>query len=478
MRFARTIAPTGSWKCRAWVWVLVGWVGWGVMGQTWGAEGTELRFPPPDFETHVMPLTEYPAARAQGWQWVDVGVLIGCLVLATWLVYGRRSRTGVVWLSVFSLAYFGFFRQGCVCAIGSVQNVALAWGGNDYRLPVGVAIFFGAPLLTALFFGRTFCSAVCPHGALQDLVLVKPVRVPRWLESGLGVVPYLFLGAGVIFAATGASFVICRFDPIVPVFRGSGGMGMVITGGVLLAVGLFVGRPYCRFLCPYGALLRLASSLSRWRVRITPDVCTQCQLCRESCPYGVIREPDAGLKKPAEVRTVRQQVWRYLVILPVLIGLGMLAGGGFGKVAARWHPTVDLAERFAAASLGTGVPPATLAERVALERAERQARELVPQALALKERFGRAGIWFGAWCGLVIGVRLLSVGMVRRRTEFEPDRGACLTCARCFSSCPQERIRRGLAPQPETTVAPACLHTAERPSVTAKGGGAGMGGGE
>jgi O-antigen ligase len=42
---------------------------------------------------------------------------------------------------------------------------------------------------------------VCPHGALQDLVLLKPVKVPAWLEQALSVLPYIYLGAGVMFAA-------------------------------------------------------------------------------------------------------------------------------------------------------------------------------------------------------------------------------------------------------------------------------------
>jgi polyferredoxin len=123
-------------------------------------------------------------------------MLVGCLGLASWLVYRRRSRRGVVALSMFSLGYFGFYREGCVCAIGSVQNVALTLGSGSYALPVGVAVFFAAPLLVALFFGRTFCAAVCPHGALQDLVLVKPLNLPRWLESGLGVLPSCISGGG------------------------------------------------------------------------------------------------------------------------------------------------------------------------------------------------------------------------------------------------------------------------------------------
>ncbi|MBX3747000.1 MAG: 4Fe-4S binding protein [Verrucomicrobiae bacterium] len=436
----------------------------------------ELRFPPPDFESgHVMPETEYPSARAAAWAWVDVAVLLGALGWATWLVHRGRSRRGVVWVSVFSVLYFGFFREGCVCAIGSVQNVALALGGHGYALPVTVGMFFAAPLVFALFFGRTFCAAVCPHGALQDLVLVRPVRVPRWLESGLGLVPYLFLGAGVAFAATGAAFVICRLDPFIPIFRTSGGMGMVVTGGVLLAVGMFVGRPYCRFLCPYGALLRVVSALSKWRVRVTPDVCTSCRLCPEACPYDAIREADPVPARPAVLGQARRRVVGWLVGLPLLMAAGALLGGWAGGAASRLDPTVRLMA-LRAEVLGGGTTDGWRhSDRLALERADREADELNLQAAQTRERFRTAGIGFGVWSGLVVGWRLISLGMVRRRTEFEPDRAACVACARCFESCPQERIRLGLAPEPvSVAMTPRVLPGSVVPG--SKAGGCGCGG--
>ena len=171
----------------------------------------EQRFPPPDFESgHKLPITTTPAARAVLFQYLDVAVLAACLGLGSWLVYRQRSRKGLMALSIFSVLYFGFWRKGCVCAIGSLQNVALALCDRGYAVPLVVTAFFVLPLVFALFAGRTFCAAVCPHGALQDLVLLKPIKVPAWLEQALSVLPYIYLGAGVLFAATGSAFIICQ----------------------------------------------------------------------------------------------------------------------------------------------------------------------------------------------------------------------------------------------------------------------------
>jgi hypothetical protein len=167
-------------------------------------------------------------------QYLDVAVLAGSLALATWLVYKRRSRKGLMALSIFSMLYFGFWRKGCVCAIGSLQNVSLALCDRSYAVPLGVVAFFILPLVVALFAGRSFCAGVCPHGALQDLVLLKPVKVPPWLEQALSVLPFIYLGAGVLFAATGSAFIICQYDPFVPIFRLSGRTLMVLSGAALL----------------------------------------------------------------------------------------------------------------------------------------------------------------------------------------------------------------------------------------------------
>ena len=84
------------------------------------------RFPPPDFEEdYQMPLPQQPAPVPLWREYGDVGVLFLALLAATVLALKWRSRTGMVWLCLFSLAYFGFFRKGCVCSVGSLQNVAL-----------------------------------------------------------------------------------------------------------------------------------------------------------------------------------------------------------------------------------------------------------------------------------------------------------------------------------------------------------------
>ena len=167
------------------------------------------RFPPPEFESgHELPQTTYPFPESGWFGVLDVAVLLAALGLVSHFVLARRSRSGVLGMAVFSLIYFGFWRDGCICAIGAVQNVSLALFNPEYALPLTVAAFFLLPIVFTLFFGRVFCAGVCPLGALQEIATIRPIKVPMWLEHALRMFPYVYLGTAVLLAATGSAFVI------------------------------------------------------------------------------------------------------------------------------------------------------------------------------------------------------------------------------------------------------------------------------
>jgi polyferredoxin len=239
------------------------------------------------------PDVQKPLPRGWWLEVLDVVLLGAAMAAAVWIVLRRRNRRWLVFLTIACLAYFGFYREGCICPIGSIQNVAVALADPTYSIPiVAIAVFF-LPLLVALFFGRAFCGGVCPLGAMQELVVVKPLRVPRRLDQALGLLKYVYLALAILFALKPAltrDFLICRFDPFVGFFRFTGEPYMLAIGGVFLIGGMFLGRPYCRYLCPYGGLLAWCSRLARKGVTITPDKELDCGLCTNACPYGAIEQ--------------------------------------------------------------------------------------------------------------------------------------------------------------------------------------------
>jgi hypothetical protein len=108
---------------------------------------------------------------------------------------------------------------------------------------------------------------------------------------------------------------------------------------------------------------------------------------------------------------------------------------------SRAHRTVSLAERVQLEDAGR-VKGSTLASD-AFRRSGLTRDELMRRALALRAPLRRAGGWMGAYMGLVIGVTLLGLCVRRTRRDFLPDRATCLSCARCFQTCPREEVRLG-----------------------------------
>jgi len=109
------------------------------------------------------------------------------------------------------------------------------------------------------------------------------------------------------------------------------------------------------------------------------------------------------------------------------------------------HPTVSLAERFLATH---DEPPKTgvlSPDDLALDRARQHPEQILEEARALQRKFSTGAWLFGAWIGAVVGIKLVSLSLHRRRKDYEPSRGECLACARCFEFCPNEMVRRGIS---------------------------------
>ena len=395
---------------------------------------TVQRFPKPDFESgYERPELQTPEARHLMLEYLDVFVLIAALSLASWLVLKKRSRRGVFLLMIFSLIYFGFWRKGCVCSVGSVQNVVYALFSNAYAIPITVLAFFIVPLIFTLFFGRTFCAAVCPLGAIQDAVVLKPTRLPIWLNQTLGIIPYIYLGLAVLFAATGAGFLICRYDPFVGFFRFGGSFNMILFGAFMLLLGTVVARPYCRFLCPYGVLLNWMSRLSRRHMSITPSECINCRLCEASCPFDAINFPNE--EKPPESREKRT---RRILLLSILIPVIIAGSGWIGALLhvplSKGHFTVALAEEIKLEETGQQTEPSD--ETDAFRSAGKPIQELYAEAREIQRQFKIGGWILGLFIGMVFSAKLFNLSVFKRQTIYEADRGNCYSCARCMDYCP------------------------------------------
>lgn len=398
--------------------------------------GAEFRFPMPEFESgYHHPEMNIPAPSRTP-ALVDLSLLAATLSFTAWAVLKRRSRNLVLMTAVFSLLYFGFYRKGCVCSVGSIQNMLGVFLEGSPGVPYVVAGFFFLPLLFALYFGRVFCAGVCPLGAIQEVVAVRPVQLSRPVEAALGLFAYAYLGLTVLSVFMGAGFLICRYDPFVGFFRQGASFNMFTAGGILLVAGIFIARPYCRFLCPYGVLLRWTSLFSKWHASITPDTCIQCRLCESSCPYGAI-VPPVPTDRPAAIRQGSRPLGRLLLATPLIVLFSAWVGFMSHEMLAHLHPTVRLAEQVAAEEQRPDLTRTV--ETDAFRTGRQSVTELYSEAARISDRFQYASACFGAFMGLVLCGKLIRLSVLRHSNDYVPDRGACLSCARCFAYCPIEK---------------------------------------
>ncbi|WP_321308560.1 4Fe-4S binding protein [Marinifilum fragile] len=395
------------------------------------------RFPRPEFESgYTQPVTSMPEPRAGIFALVDVLLLIAALSLITWFIHKKRSRTGVVITSLFSIVYFGFLREGCVCSVGSVQNVVLALFNPGYHIPLSALAFFVIPLVYTLFFGRTFCAGVCPLGAVQDVFLLRPVNLKKWLQKVLGLIPWIYLGLAILYAATGTDFIICRYDPFVGIFRFNATFFMFAIGAAFLLISVFIARPYCRFLCPYGVILNLVSRVSKKHLSITPASCIQCKLCENSCPLDAINKP-VEVKQMEDKRSATRRFILLGMIIPALMIIGAWVVSNFHENLAMVNSKVRLANEL------LHFDSNTMKESLEIEgfrTSGKTKEELYLESAAILKQFYYGSWMLGAFIGLVFGLSLAGLTRYRYREDYEADKGECVSCARCLKYCPVEKV--------------------------------------
>jgi len=173
----------------------------------------------------------------------------------------------------------------------------------DYIHPAGLTLFI-AIIITAFLFRRFFCSFICPIGTLSDWLhiagkksLKKSIQPPKWLDMLLGSLKYLLLAFFFYFTFVAMdiysvqAFLAAPYNKVADVkmlyfFKNISASGF-FTILVLAILSLFIPYFWCRYLCPYGALLAIMAKFSPAKVRRNKETCIDCKKCDKACPVGI-----------------------------------------------------------------------------------------------------------------------------------------------------------------------------------------------
>jgi polyferredoxin len=155
----------------------------------------------------------------------------------------------------------------------------------------------------AFLFRKAFCSWLCPVGTISEYLwrigrklFRRNFALPGWLDIPLRGLKYLLLlffvwAVSSMSASALAAFMRSPYGIIADVkmlnfFRHIGETGLIVLS-VLVIASVFVQNFWCRYLCPYGALLGVAGSLSPLRIRRNASACIDCSKCAKACPSSL-----------------------------------------------------------------------------------------------------------------------------------------------------------------------------------------------
>jgi len=160
--------------------------------------------------------------------------------------------------------------------------------GAPIPLAITVLLFF---VVTAFLFGRAFCGYVCPIGALQELIYRLPGRKFRIKNKAIPLTFRLLSLVVFLVLSLGVSISVLHYLGVRDFFHVTVASSFFFVFLAVLIAAVFVYRPFCRFLCPYGVLLSLAGTRSLLKLRRN-DRCVECGKCEKVCPTNEAGKSD------------------------------------------------------------------------------------------------------------------------------------------------------------------------------------------
>jgi polyferredoxin len=193
--------------------------------------------------------------------------------------------------------------EGWLPIAGMMNTKAFFTTGRVPAIHPAAMFLFMAFVLMSLLAKKAFCSWLCPVGTLSEAlwklgrkVFKRNFQLPRWLDIPLRGLKYLLLGLFMLAVVTMSAEALVEFMAtpygliadvkMLNFFRELGTTAAIVIA-VLVGGSILVKNFWCRYLCPYGALMGLVSLLSPVRIRRDADACIDCAKCAKACPASL-----------------------------------------------------------------------------------------------------------------------------------------------------------------------------------------------
>lgn len=241
---------------------------------------------------------------------VALGLLTVIFIKQQSVIRTIRHFTFIRWSFLFFTLFFvGFYTQGQLSVVNIFtlfQEVLRGFDIGVFLLDPVIFILWIYTVISLVLWGRgVFCGWLCPFGALQEMLswLASQLKIKQWRYSTLTHRRLLKLKYVILFALTGVSFysleqamILSEVEPfktaITLVFDRS--YPFVIYAVLLLGIGLYISKFYCRYVCPLGAGLALLGKIHIFeKLRRRSECGSKCQLCRNRCQIDAIDKSGA-----------------------------------------------------------------------------------------------------------------------------------------------------------------------------------------
>ncbi len=227
--------------------------------------------------------------------WVKRVIQIGFFLFVLLLVLSHTLKERGISLPLSTANFHAICPFGAVETVGRlITQAKFIPKTNSSNLWI-----FLASIASAALIGAVFCGWLCPLGSLQywigkfgKKIFKKRYNriIPPRLDHLLGYLRYIVLIIIVVQTTRLLTLVFVRVDPYYALFHfwtGEALLSAVIVLGLVVTASLFMERPWCRWLCPFGAVQGLVQLISPWKIRRDEKSCISCGLCSKACPMRI-----------------------------------------------------------------------------------------------------------------------------------------------------------------------------------------------